>query len=100
MASGLRSSSSPWLFSRQPLRPPWRGLPRSRRPARQGDYVPVKDLPQQETLPAAPLVMAAYAFVWAVLLVYVWSVWRRLLKVEHEVKDLSARLAAKPGAKG
>ncbi len=66
----------------------------------QGDYVPLKDLPQQETLPAAPLVMAAYAFVWAVLLVYVWSVWRRLLKVEHEVKDLSARLAAKPGAKG
>ncbi len=66
----------------------------------QGDFVPLKDLPQQETLPAAPLVMAAYAFVWAVLLVYVWSVWRRLLKVEHDVKNLSARLAAKPGTRG
>ena len=48
-------------------------------------------------IPAAPLVMAAYGFVWAALLVYVWTVWRRLLKVEGEVKDLSARLAGKSG---
>jgi hypothetical protein len=63
----------------------------------QGDFVPVKDLPQQETIPAAPLVMGAYALVWAALLVYVWTVWRRLLKVEKDVQDLNARLSAKPG---
>ena len=58
----------------------------------QGEYVPVKDLPQQETIPAAPLVIGAYAFVWAALLVYVWTVWRRLAKVEKEVQDLTGRL--------
>ncbi len=63
----------------------------------QGDFVPAKDLPQQETIPAAPLVMAAYGFVWAALLVYVWTVWRRLMKVEQDVKDLAARLAERQG---
>jgi CcmD family protein len=58
-------------------------------------FVPVKNLPQQEKLPAAPLLIAAYAFVWAVLLVYVWTVWRRLMKVEREVHDLATRLASK-----
>lgn len=63
----------------------------------QSGFVPVKDLPAQEKLPAAPLLIAAYAFVWVVLLVYVWTVWRRLAKVEGEVRDLSARLAGKTG---
>ena len=39
--------------------------------------------------------MGAYAFVWAVLLVYVWTVWRRLLKVEKEIHALSERLKDK-----
>jgi CcmD family protein len=65
--------------------------------AGQGDFVPVKDLPQQETIPAAPLVMAAYGFVWVALLVYVWTVWRRLMKVEQDVKDLTARLTERRG---
>lgn len=63
----------------------------------QSGFVPVKELPQQEKLPAAPLLIAAYAFVWAVLLIYVWTVWRRLMKVEREVHDLSARLTSRPG---
>jgi CcmD family protein len=63
----------------------------------QNEFVPVKNLPQQEKLPAAPLLIAAYAFVWAVLLVYVWSVWRRLMKVEGEVHALSGRLESKRG---
>ena len=58
----------------------------------QEEFVPVKDLPQDEQLPAAPLLIAAYAFVWVALLVYVWSVWRRLLKVEREMRDLAARI--------
>jgi CcmD family protein len=59
----------------------------------QEEFVPVKDLPQQEQLPAAPLLISAYAFVWVALLVYVWSVWRRLLKVEREMRDLAARIS-------
>ena len=58
-------------------------------------FVPVKELPAQEKLPAAPLLIAAYGFVWAVLLIYVWTVWRRLMKVEREVHDLSTRLASR-----
>ena len=63
----------------------------------QDQFVPVKSLPQSQTeqLPAQPLVMGAYAFVWAVLLVYVWTVWRRLLKVEKEIHALSERLKDK-----
>lgn len=63
----------------------------------QDQFVPVKSLPQtqSEQLPAPTLVMVAYAFVWAVLLVYVWTVWRRLLKVEKEIHALADRLKEK-----
>ncbi len=48
----------------------------------------------QEVLPAAPLVFVAYAFVWTVLLVYVFLLWRRLGKVERELAEVSAKLRA------
>ena len=70
-----------------------RSRPPLQEPADQ--FVPVKTLPAQEQLPAATLVMVAYGFVWAVLLVYVWTVWRRLMKVEREMHDLSARIGEK-----
>ncbi|HEX7485259.1 MAG TPA: CcmD family protein [Vicinamibacterales bacterium] len=63
----------------------------------QDQFVPVKSLPQQEQLPAAPLLLTAYGFVWVVLLVYVWTIWRRLMKVEREMQVLSARVAEKSG---
>jgi CcmD family protein len=56
-------------------------------------FVPMKSLPQQDQLPAAPLLVAAYAFVWVALLVYVWTIWRRLMKVEREVRELSSRVS-------
>ena len=37
---------------------------------------------------AIALVAVAYAFVWIVLMAYVWSVGRRLQKVEREVAHL------------
>jgi CcmD family protein len=46
----------------------------------------VSDLPDSEKLPAAPFLIAAYTIVWLVLLVYVWSLWRRLTQVEQELK--------------
>jgi CcmD family protein len=45
----------------------------------------------QEQLPATPLVFAAYAFVWVALLVYVFSLWRRLTRVERELSEVATR---------
>jgi CcmD family protein len=64
-------------------------------PPGQNEFVPVKDLPQQENLPAAPLVMGAYAFVWVTLVVYVWSLSRRVGKVQTEIDDLRKRAITK-----
>jgi CcmD family protein len=55
--------------------------------AAQDEFVPVEDLPDSEKLPAAPFLIAAYTIVWLVLLMYVWSLWRRLTQVERELKQ-------------
>jgi CcmD family protein len=57
----------------------------------QSGFVPVTPDQVVEQLPAAPLLIAAYAFVWVALLVYVWSIWRRLGKVESEMHALEQR---------
>ena len=79
---------SVWEVPPQPQPPP---------PAQQNEFVPLKDLPplQQERIPAAPLVMGAYAFVWVALLLYVWSVWRRVGAVQRELADLRRRTERK-----
>ena len=38
----------------------------------QSEFVPVTEIPASEQLPSAPLVIAAYAFVWIAFLAYVW----------------------------
>lgn len=58
-------------------------------------FEPVTEMPASEQLPAAPLVIGAYAFVWAAFLVYVFFIWKRLAKVETDLKTLSAQLAKK-----
>jgi CcmD family protein len=60
-------------------------------PPGQEDFRPVSELPPAEQLPAAPLLVAAYAFVWVALMVYLWSIWRRLSKVEAEMRTLAER---------
>ena len=60
--------------------------------APQEEFVPVSSIPQAEQLPAAPLVIAAYAFVWVALLAYVWSLWKRMTKLERELADLQRRV--------
>ena len=57
----------------------------------QGGFVPAADI-ARETLPALPLVYGAYGFVWIVLLGYVFMLWRRLGRVEQELRDVSAKL--------
>src|SRR5207248_10592305 len=62
-----------------------------RPPPAQGEFVPINQLPPGDRLPAAPLLIAAYAFVWVALLAYLWSIWRRLGKVEADLQTLERR---------
>ena len=57
-------------------------------------FVPAGDLPQQEQLPAAPLVIAAYAVAWVAVFVYLWSIWQRLARVEKDLVEVSRRITA------
>jgi CcmD family protein len=55
-------------------------------------FVALDPSAQREQLPAAPLVMAAYGIAWVLILGYLWSIWRRLTKVEREIADLGRRI--------
>jgi CcmD family protein len=61
-------------------------------PKGQSEFVPVDTLPAADQLPAAPLLVTAYAFVWIAVMVYLWSIWRRLNKVEDEMRALAQKL--------
>jgi hypothetical protein len=52
----------------------------------------VSKLPPVEHLPAAPMVIGAYAFIWAALLVYLFLLWRRLGGVERDLAALRRSL--------
>ena len=60
-------------------------------PAGQGEFVPVDSVPLADQLPAAPLLITAYAFVWFAVMVYLWSIWRRLNTVETEMRALAQK---------
>lgn len=44
-----------------------------------------------EQLPATPLVFSAYAFVWVALVVYVFTMWRRVTRLEAELRSVQQR---------
>ena len=56
--------------------------------AAQDEFVPVKDLPLADQMPAGPLVLGAYGFIWAVVLVYVFMLSRRLQAVQKDIDAL------------
>ena len=58
----------------------------------QSEFKPVTEIPASEQLPSAPLVIAAYAFVWLAFVAYVWLMWRKLGKVEQDLNALSAQI--------
>jgi len=64
--------------------------PSGQPPKQTDEFVPISQLPPQDQLPAAPLLVTAYAFVWVVLFGYVVSVARRLTKVQTEIERLDA----------
>ncbi len=59
----------------------------------QEEFVPLDQIPPEDQLPAAPLLITAYAIVWIVIFGYLWSIWRRLVFVENDLHDLSKRLS-------
>jgi CcmD family protein len=61
------------------------------RPA-QDEFLPIDQLPPGETLPAARLLIAAYAVVWIGVAAYLWSIWQRLGRVEREIADVTRRV--------
>lgn len=86
-----------WLAVPVRAQPPAGQQPQAQTPtspgAAQEGFVPVDQLPKpQDTIPAPRLVAAAYGFVWVAVLVYVWSVRRRLTAVERELQAISRRV--------
>jgi CcmD family protein len=61
-------------------------------PPARDEFVPISQLPQTEQVPAAPLLIGAYAIVWIVLAVYLWTLWRRFTRAEQDLKALATRL--------
>jgi CcmD family protein len=52
-------------------------------------FVPIDQLPPaSDQVPAAPYLIAAYLFVWLAAIFYIWSVWRRMDKVQGEIRTL------------
>jgi CcmD family protein len=64
-------------------------------PAARDEFVPIREIPQEDQLPAAPLLIGAYAVAWLVIVLYVWSLWRRLGRVEGELQTLTGRLSSR-----
>ncbi len=61
-------------------------------PEQQNEFVPIDQLPPQDQLPAAPLLITAYSVVMIGLFGYVLSVARRLTTVQREMERLESDL--------
>ena len=70
----------------------WGMMVAAQQPTRQDEFVPIDQLPPQEQLAAAPLLIGAYAFVLVVLFLYVYSVARRLTNVQRELDRLDTTI--------
>ena len=80
--------TSPLVAQQQP-----QTQPQAEPPKQVEEFVPISQLPPQDQLPAAPLLVTAYAFVWVALFGYLVSVARRLSKVQREVDRLESDIA-------
>jgi hypothetical protein len=68
------------------------------KPTQQEQFTPISELPPEEQLAAAPLLVGAYAFVLAVLFGYLVTVSRRLSAIERDIHRLASDL--KPAGRG
>jgi CcmD family protein len=61
-------------------------------PQQTDEFVPIDQLPPEEQMPAAPLLISAYAFVMLAIFAYIVSVARRMTGVQREMARLEADL--------
>ena len=57
-------------------------------PAGQSEFKPLSEVPPSEQIPGGVFVVVAYSFIWIGTMAYVWFVWKRLGKVEDEMRAL------------
>jgi hypothetical protein len=60
-------------------------------PTSPDEFVPLDQLPPGQELPAAPFLVGSYAFFLALMIYYLWTIWRRIGKVESELRALEHR---------
>jgi len=65
-------------------------------PPQQNEYVPIDQLPPQESMPAAPLLIGAYIVVWLGLMGYLFWIWQRIARVEADMQALQRRTTGSP----
>jgi CcmD family protein len=73
----------------------WAGAQSAQPPEQLDEFIPIDQLPQQEQIPAANLLVPAYAFVWLAVLVYVGSIAKRIGGVEREIQRLESDMKAR-----
>jgi CcmD family protein len=54
-------------------------------------FVSISEIPESEKLPAAPFLVAAYVFIWLIAMFYIWTIWKRVNKLEGEFAALERR---------
>lgn len=74
----------------QPASPPAQG-----EPEQVEEFVPFEGVPPEDQIPAATLLIPAYALVWIGVLFYVVTVAKRLGTVQREVERLEADIKSK-----
>ena len=67
-------------------------------PPQQEEFIPIDQLPPEEQLPAAPLLVGAYAFVLLMLFGYMFIVSRRLGVIQQEVDRLDSDMKQQRGS--
>ena len=55
------------------------------------EFVPIDELPEEDRLPAAPFLIAAYSIVWILAFGYFWLLTRRQADVERDLAELARR---------
>ena len=60
-------------------------------PTPQEEFKPFTGVPPEQQIPAAPLVIGAYAFFLLLMMFYLWTIWRRIGKVEADMQALERR---------
>ena len=82
------AASGGGLLAQAPAQPPATAAQEGFQP-----FVPGQGAVEQ--LPATPLVFTAYALVWIILVLYVWSIWRRLARVESDLRTIATKGGAR-----